>query len=285
MIAVKLALAAGLLWGVQPSPLLSPDAGTFTRAMAERFRQAAPQVTFRITADLQLGAKAPGQEEEAEINLNRVYDFCRRNPADECLVLGEDFVTALVPTLSPIPPLAREQLRLMVRHSGYCEELGSRERERGDVPDGIVMRPVGPSLCAVLVADSPRTMASVQVSTLTPLNLSVDQAWQLAERQTLTNLPEIDTIEALATEMIVVADMDYVPSLVLAREAWRRAAARHGELLMAVPADGIMVVTRRSLVNDVAALRATVREQFDTASRGISPHIYRWSSEGWTILN
>jgi hypothetical protein len=191
-------------------------------------------------------------------------------------------VASVVDIVNETPaPLTRAQLRVAVRSTDFCDHLATLEAERpGQRP---LTRP-GPAagLCTVLMADYPNRMRTVPGEDLPALELDAAAAWALAERQTLAALPAPESLEGLDRSLVVVTDMDYVPSLILAGEGWRRAAAG-GELLLAVPTDGFAVVARRANVPDLAQFRAAVRENFETGERGISPHIYRWTAGGWVV--
>ena len=41
------------------------------------------------------------------------------------------------------------------------------------------------------------------------------------------------------------------------------------------------MVALSAKISDLAGLRRTVRENFDTAERGISALVYRWTRDGW----
>jgi hypothetical protein len=75
-----------------------------------------------------------------------------------------------------------------------------------------------------------------------------------------------------------------VTSLILNREGWQAVAAAEGELAVAVPDRGSMIVARRANLADLAGFRATVREQMETTERGVSPNVYHWTAEGWALL-
>lgn len=251
------------------------DEAAFTREMAERFRAALPDRTVEVTAPLEI--RIGGGEEPAQVNLGRVFNFCASASPEACEESRARFVGAMGGALRDIgAPIAREQLRIALRHTDFCREL-----ERTATPAGQTeARPApAPGLCMVLMADYPDRMRGVQANELAALGLDPAAAWALAERQTLADLPKPDEID-IDAGLIAIPDLDYGASLLLAADAWRR-ASRGGEVLLAVPADNFVLVARRSKIGELEAFRAAVRQSFDEAERGISPLVYRWTEAGW----
>lgn len=255
------------------------DEDAFTEALAVRLRAEMPGRDIRIAAPLRLSVVTPG-EEPAEINLDRVWNYCRTATAEACETSKANFIGAMVETLAEQPPVTRAQLRVMVRGTDYCE--GTRRTLRAD--QELAMRRGPPGLCMLIVADFPRSMRLIQLSDLAPLGLSAEQAWPLAERQTLAALPRPQSLTALDQHNAAgVVEYDYIPSLLLNADGWRAVAAR-GELLVAVPGDDMLIAVRAADITDLAAFRATVRRQYEQSERGISPHVYRWTETGWQPL-
>ena len=134
------------------------------------------------------------------------------------------------------------------------------------------------------MADFPTSMRSVTEAQLRNLGLTTDAGWALALRQTLADLPRPDQLEGLQDNIVVVTDYDYVTSLLLNTEGWRAAAAVAGELVVALPASNTLIVARRANLTDMNSFRASVRQQMETAERGVSPNIYHWTAGGWALL-
>lgn len=252
----------------------------FTRQMAERFRAALPGRTVEITEPLQL--RVGLSPDPATVNLGRVFNYCASATAEECTASIDRFVTASAEGLTHVDaPITREQLRLLVRNVEYCQDL--REGGSADRP-GPVIRPFVPGLCTILMADFPTNMRSVAENELGRLGLELEAAWTLAERQTLAELPSPNQLEGLQDSIVAVTDHDYLTSLMLNAEGWRAAATAQGELLVAVPASNAMIVARRANVTDLEGFRAEVRRHMESAERGVSPNIYRWTQAGWVLL-
>ena len=284
MIAIVCRTALALLLATvlldQPAFAQSPEE-EFTRWMADRARAALPGEGLEITGPLELrrGREADG----STINVGRIYNFCQSSSAEDCESAAADFIARIVEIADVPEGLTREQLRIAVRHADFCDEL-DRTFTSADTPAPL-HRPLAPQLCIVMMADFPTLMRSVTQDDLSALQLEPEAAWSLAERQTLANLPEPSELPQLGEAVIAVTAYEYVPSLLLNIEGWRRAeAAAGGELVVAVPSDEMLVILPRARREDIVGFRPATQEAFDTALRGISPLLYRLTEAGWTVV-
>ena len=258
-----------------PQPALAlPSQDEFTRSMAERLRIAFPGRTIEIAEPLQL--RVLTEPDPTLVNVGRLYNFCANATAEECEASIAQFVTGSAEAARIVnATITREQLRIVVRNVEYCEWTGS------DRPSTLIYRPYLAGLCAAIMADFPDTIRAVPAEDLAAMGLTTEAAWTLAERQTLAELPSPETLEGLGESVILVSGYDYVTSLLLNAEGWRRARERYGDLLVAVPASDTVVVARAAVV-DADDLQTPVTRHFETAERGISPILYRFGPEGWT---
>jgi len=276
----SLALVLAFLCLAAPASAQTSEA-EFTAQMAERFRAAFVGRTVEVTEPLQLRVNLT--PEPALVNVGRLYNFCASASADECERSVARFVSTSVEGLSDLnSPIAREQLRIVVRPTEYCDSI--RPDGARDQP-GPLLRPFIPGLCEVLMVDFPTRMRSANVEELRDLGLEPDAAWALALRQTLADLPDPPTLEGLGEGVILVSGFDYATSLMLDADGWRAAAAAYGDLVVAVPASDSVVVARRANLGEVADFQGVVFRQFETAERGITPTLYRWSPAGFVPLD
>jgi hypothetical protein len=279
LLRVTLALAASVGLATPALARQGPDEAAFTVRMAERARAAFPDRPVEIAEPLAL--RVGGEADGVTIGLGRVFAVCADSTAEECDAFADDFFATLRESTGQLPPLRPDQLRIMIRHSEYCDELEGATRERGQ-GQAFVLRPFAPSLCALLVADFPNMMRPLDSDDVSGLALEPDAAWALAERQTLANLPDPETLAVLRDQVVMLSDMDYVPSLLLDLDGWRRAsAAVGGDLVVAVPADGMLVAGRLANIGSLEDFKASTFGAFSIAGRGISPLVYRPTDSGW----
>ena len=242
-----------------------PNEAAFTRQMADRFRAALPGHAVEITGEpMQLRIAAT--PDPLTVNIGRIFNYCESAAAQDCAESIDRFVAGSTEgLLHPTPPVTRAQLRLLVRNIEYCDAIG--HVASGDT-DGPIMRAFLPGLCTLLMADYPTTMRSVTATQLRGLGLEPDAAWVLAERQTLADLPRPDRLEGLDDRVVAVTGYDYVTSLMLNAEGWRAAAAAQGELVVAVPDGGSMIVVRRANLADLPRFRALFASRWRPPSAG-----------------
>jgi hypothetical protein len=172
-------------------------------------------------------------------------------------------------------------LRVAVRSRDYCAQA----REAANAQDGanpLLMRDLAPDLCLMLMAQYDGRRRGLNRDDLAPLGMSLDEVWQLAQRQTLAALPGPPSADSLPGGQVnALTSLDYAPSLLLDPGAWRPLAASGG-LVVAVPSDDTIVVARLP-VADAAGFRRQVRTHFEQAENGVSPNLYRWTERGWEI--
>jgi hypothetical protein len=256
-----------------------PDEGAFTEAMAGRIgAELGREVRVAGPLDLRLLDASGGAP--TQVYLDRVWNVCSGGTDEACEETATRFIAALRETSAEPLPIAGGQLRLMVRSAQYCARVQRLFAESGQ--ESPLVRDGPADLCTLLVADYPTTMRVLLRDALPASLPGVDEAWALAARQTLDNLPDPRTL-SVADGVIIVAGLDYAPSLVLNEAGWRALAAAQGEILMAVPEDGHVLVARAADI-DPARLRGAIREGSGAAERPISLNVYRWTDRGWSIV-
>ena len=266
---------------VSAAACAAPSEDTVTRDVAARIREVVPGHEVRIVEPLTIEVARTGSGEPIRVNIDRVWNVCRQGNPQDCRTSADNFARAIPELLEDTPELTRAQLREMVRSEEYCAEMRRIFAAQGRIP---LMRPAPAGLCALIVADSSRSMRLLGHDDLQSASLPADQAWQIAERQTLANLPRPAEINIASDQIVMLAGMDYLPSIILAGEGWRT-LAEQGDLMLAVPADGTVLVFRAIEGADLRRLQNLVAEDFRTAERGITPHILRWSNDGWRAVD
>ena len=245
--------------------------------MAERFRSALPKRKVEVIAALQLRISV--EPNTSEIDLGRMFNFCENAGAEECEASIDHFVTSQAEAIETLDaPITPDQLRVVVRHSEYCDAIHGG---RPPVSAEPATRPFVSGLCTLIVADFPNRTRSLSPDQLGEMGLDLDAAWTLAERQTLADLPRPDAIEGLEERPVAIVGLRYIPTLLLDTEGWRAAREKYGDLLAAAPASDEMIVAQAQSVEDLESLRAVARRQFETAERGVSPMLYRFGAMGW----
>jgi hypothetical protein len=262
-----------------PAAAQSLDEKQFTAEMQRRMAEATKQ-PLRIAGRLEIhGTK----EEVGEFifYLDRIFQYCSTAEAEECERSKADYVAAMGDALKPLQPLRREQLRLLVRDQLYCREVA----EMTDKPERrTFQQPLAPGICVLLAADFPRTRRMVVADDLDDLKIGEAAAWLAARERTLKATFPLKDV-SFDDGATALTGGDYLPSVLLDSEGWGGLAARAGDvLIVAVPSDQLITITRASNVADMAELQRATRELYETAERGISPLVYRWNGNGWSVI-
>jgi hypothetical protein len=281
--SARVALAAAALFCLAAPARAQETEAAFTQRMVERFRAAIPDRKFEVAEPLQLRIVREG--DPYEVNVGRIFNYCRSSTAEECESSIATFVTSSADAIRNVDPaFTSGQLRVAVRSSDYCDYIDSERRLHEKSKSGPLRRPYVAGVCTLILADFPTIARGVSAEDLEKIGLDVDAAWALAERQTLADLPTPTALDGLENGISIVDGFDYAPSIMLNAEGWREASAR-GEILIAVPSGNSAIVVRRATITDLDGFRNAVREHFETAERQVSPLIYRWTTEGWKPID
>ena len=226
---------------------------------------------------------------EVQINLDRIQAFCAANSAEDCAAEKQHFIAGTVESLTMDDTLVATQLRVAIRDAKYVQEIvrlvenGGGGKEKGPT-DPPITAPFAPGVSLIVAADYPTSSKMVGVSMVAKIGLNRDQALALATRQVLASLPKIPSAEELDGKLLVIPDLDYGASILLEPDRWRPlAVATGGRLFVAIPADNDVLVGTVKSGEDLRKLEKLVADAYASASRGISPLVYRWSPSGWEV--
>lgn len=278
--AVLLAVfTVGLL--APAADLAADPAGSvrFTAGMIERLQRADPKSRFApATGDPLSIAATSSTNEQRTINLHRLYGFCRQATKEDCESEKSTFIRGV---LAPVPKSTRESLRLIVRDREYVDSI--RQRPNGNTL--IIARLIGDDLFAVLAFDAPQSIALASPDALQRVGLSREEAWDLADRQTRAILPPLPDPAELASEVIVMADGEYLASLLAQQDTWSKLAAATGpDLHVSAVSDSFVVIGTMPPGPSLDKLRKMIAEDCAAERRCISPNLYRFRNGRWQVI-
>ena len=227
----------------------------------------------------------PGNELRYQFNLDQIESACETNPSD-CDALLSDFAERFAEhvDLSSLPATA-ESLRVAVRPVDYlkqAEPLAGR----------LVSGPLAEGLVLICFYDRRITMQPATVSSVARLGLSAEQAIASCKANVRTILPLSKQVKDLPAHTLGALTGDnsgensYVSSLFALHEDWAPIAARmHGRLIVAVPADDMVLYGEEEDRQAIESMSLYARQVAREASRPLSTKVFRWRSEGWEVAS
>jgi uncharacterized protein YtpQ (UPF0354 family) len=254
------------------------DAPGFTTYVAGLLRKdsSGGAVTVKGPLTLALG--------ELQVNLDRVYEFCRRDSpgcpnAVATYVKGaaEAYHTA---TAAP----TKDAVRLVVRTESYARDV---QGSLGADAPALQPKAFVEGLVTLPVLDSPRSVRMLNVEDNQKLGLSADEVYQLGITNLRTSLkPLKEIVKAVhAGEIGQIAGDAYDSSRLLLHDDWGSlAAAQNGILIVVAPAPDALFYLGDDSPKALDALRTLAADIARRSPRPLSSVVLRWQQTGWEIV-
>ncbi len=255
------------------------DPAEFTALVAARFQAVAPALGVKVTGPLALETQGAGGG--SMIYLNTLYDHCLRAPQLDGQLIA-DFVSKMAAFAgTPDTPTQRTALRVVVRPSAYVEKLAAAGHGG----------PVAVALCGDLwvigAQDTPTAIAMLNDDSLAPTGLSPaaalarGRANMRGEMQALLRQAQ----QQLQSGPNLLTGDPYEASLLAFPDLWAPLAQGFGgNLLVAVPASDVVLMSDGRSSDAVANLREAAQTVVAQADRPFDTSVFRWSPNGWVAL-
>lgn len=119
---------------------------------------------------------------------------------------------------------------------------------------------------------------------LAPLGLTLPQAWAMALRQMKVILPPLPSPATLAEDAVAYEEQDYLPALLIDRQAWGELALQVGpDLFVTLVSDHYVMVGTLADGPPLEKFRESVRQDCAEQERCITAEIYRFRNGKWVI--
>lgn len=274
-----------MLVGAMPHAALAQDDDAareqaFTAGMLARLRTALPGAELRIVPGepLTIRKGKDDAEDGGLFYLNRIYEFCRNNNAEECEKVKADYVRKLT---APPPVAAQANLRVIVRDRQYLDYVLSIMKTPDTQP---LYRQIGDDLFALLAIDSPEATSIANRATLSRLKLDEGTAWTLALRQTRDVLPPFPAARLARHQPVLFQDYEYLASLLAFADEWNAAAPTAGpDMFVTAVSDNLVFVGFLPHGPQLDKFRASVAADCKAQPRCITPNVYRLRDGRWVI--
>jgi hypothetical protein len=280
-----------LLAAAQPAVAQAPrDRAALTKAMAEKFRAAMPGAGVEIKKEpLTLGIKPSGGVNQFQVNLDRVWDYCRGNK-DQCPAMMEDYVarsTAAIAGTSDDPaaaPLDVSTLRLVVRPASYVQNL-RRQFAQAGAPSEPVAGLIAGDLWWVLVSDSPDAVRVVSKSELDDNKLGPRAAMEIGRANLERLMPPLSKVATRpgATGVGLIEGDYYTSSrLLLNADEWNKLAQGFsGRLVAVAPDPRVLLFADHGIKGAREALDRMAEDIASRSDRPLSMALVQWTDDGW----
>jgi len=259
------------------------DEVAFTTFMADWMGRVLPDWRISTLAPLSLTI-IPPQGAAGTCNLDRALEHCLHNRRG-CAQWLEGYIEQLSDSVKDaLKPIDRGMLRIVVRPKDYIDEVQQAAAERGEK---LAVENLTDDLVAVCYIDLPTALRSADTADFRKLGMTVAEALAQAKANQAAGLRDFQaTLEDFEGGIGVLEGDVYQSSWFALPEAWAEFAARaRADLLVAVPAQEVLLYTRDTGKVARSALAATALETGLDDERPLSPEVYRWTRSGWKGLS
>src|SRR6185437_8888061 len=240
-LAIRIALAACVMCAVAVGSVraaqVPSDPDAFTSYVASAFAKALPGAKVSITAPLYLSIDVP-ETGKHQGYLQTLYAQCQNVP-DRCDSLVAVWVDQIASTdAQRSKPLDRNALRIVVRPSGYVDQMRNAQKREP------VAAPFIGNLWMICVEDLPKAIEFPNAAEFEKAGLSREEALRLCKENTLKAFRPIEEAghPNFFGKIGLVADDPYDSSRLLFPKTWRTIVGKgKTPLLVSIPgADAVL---------------------------------------------
>jgi hypothetical protein len=266
------------------------DRAALTKAMADKFGAALPGAAVEIKQPpLTLGVKLPGSDNEFQVSLDRVWQFCSKNKS-ECPAQMNDFVAKSAAAIADAgngpaaAPLDVSTLRLVVRPAAYVNNV-RRQMAQGGAGSEPIVGLIAGDLWWVLVSDSEQSVRIVAKNELDKNKLGARAAMELARANLEHLLPPLSKVASRpGASGVSVIQGDYYASsrLLLNEDDWDKLAQSFsGQLIAVAPDPRFLLFADNGVKGARDAMDQMAEDIASKSDRPLSMALVQWTNDGW----
>ena len=252
------------------------DPAAFTEFGAQVMRaELGAEVPLKVKSPLSL------EIDELQVNLDRIYGFCRKNAADCNGALSEFSKKVGAFLKERNAPVDTRSVLLAIRSSAY---LKNAQAALGKDAPTLQIRPLADGLVTVAMLDTPSTARPLSAKDTERLKLSDDQLFALAAQNLRTSLEPLSSkAKPVGHGEIGTLQGGYYESgrMALVADWAELAAAQHGTLLLAAPSPDVILYISEPTPAAIDALRTMAKTVAAKSRAPLSPAVFQWSADGW----
>ncbi len=261
----------GLSAGCSKSGVVSPS--QFTQDYAASLRSAMPGSKVEIVKDLEVRITKPDGHTLTSY-LDNAYNTYKKDPANKDEIIGK-FMTPMVAGIGSSEQLDTANIVPVIKDRPWLEETRQALRARGakEVPKS-VYEEYNDDLIIVYVEDQPKGMRYLTPDDLPQAKIREEDLRKLA----CSNLSQLVTnVSLLGAKGIYMlsAGGDYDASLLLLDTVWERLPADvQGEVVVAIPARGEVMVSGTQVAGGIESLQRFVKSTYAKAPYQLTPKLF-----------
>lgn len=279
-----MSLVFSIMGLLMSDPLSAADERAFTEEVAGKIAAALPKAQVSVTGALALSIIYPDRP-EGEVRtlaLNRIWDFCSRNPRECPRVIAELVENYAASRPEDLLSAHRPTLMAVVRPAPYAQHVRETYAKAGF--EAVAAFLAG-DLWLLCVQDTEGQARMFDSRDLAALGLTHEEAIALAKENLARHLVPMGTSAEIASDGAfgsVDGDGYYGSSRLLLHDQWAELAAGFkGRLVVAVPdQDRIFFADSASPVA-ILKLEKAAQEATRKSERPISSVLLVWRPDGW----
>jgi uncharacterized protein YtpQ (UPF0354 family) len=252
---------------------LSPEA--FTQEYVSVLRAALPGFKVEAVGHLEVRVRDAKGGEVSTAYLDNAFNQYLADP-DSRQEIIERHVSGIAEINGEDTPLRAEQIVPIVKVRGWIDDMRQASIKAGrDKPPEQVFEALNDVLVVVYAEDTPRNINYFPVESLGAAGLKREQLRELAVTNLRRLLTQIE-IHSGPEYSMITAGGNYEASLLLFEEFWQgdNKLKVDGEIVVAVPARDLLLVTGSRNAGGIRKLREIAQEVFESGTYTLTPELF-----------
>ncbi len=254
--------------------MLTPD--QFANEYVQAFGKAAPDFKMEFVKQFELQL-TDSKGSKHTCFLNNAYDVYKQNPGslDEVLKKFIDSGLETIRGMGAPDSLDRTRIVPVVKDRKWLEEMRQAMIDRGAKEMfEVTYEDLNPDLVVIFAEDSPKNIRYFGEKDLEKAGLERNQLRQLAVENLKRLLPEIKKHGGNGLFMIT-AGGNFEASLLLFESLWAGLQKEvRGEIVAAVPARGLLLVTGSKDLEGIAKIKQAISKSWSKGSYRLTPNLF-----------
>lgn len=247
----------------------------FTKEYVAALQAGSPGASIQVVKDLELKV-TPSGGNEMSCFLDNAYDTYKQHPDSKAEVI-QKFVSSFLETAQESGKTGVDITRIVpvIKDRPWLDETRMALRSRGtkEIPD-MVHEDFSPDLIVLYAEDSPKNIRYLTTKDLAEAHIEQKDLRALACKNLHSILPPVERIGTNGL-YVISAGGDYEASLLLVDSFWdAKKLEVNGDIVVAIPNRGTLVVTGTGNPDDVASLRNVAKKQAADGAYRLTPKLF-----------